>query len=269
MCKVSSYLTGNTLLLRYKDQPVNAGKQSLFIVRTIGNTQIHSVGRMQSFSMLKQVVHIESLGCKGLMAGFGNRGAEHSLRLLCKVRQRALNILNIVSLCYVESSGTAVCARMHTVKGVGPHGTLGERTSHVWCGFFYNHSANITQPVFRRRYVLFVGALELPADVEMAPKYTLPDGNRIVASFKNASIVSARCSFQQRSMMITAFNLQSVQSSRKHDCSVERTESFLTTAVPFPASAAVPFPAIESAVVSRIPSHQSLHAHIFKNTVKR
>jgi hypothetical protein len=32
------------------------GKQSLFIVRTIRNTQIHCVGRMQSFSMLKQVV---------------------------------------------------------------------------------------------------------------------------------------------------------------------------------------------------------------------
>jgi hypothetical protein len=33
------------------------GKQSLFIVRTIRNTQIHCVGRMQSFSVLKQVVY--------------------------------------------------------------------------------------------------------------------------------------------------------------------------------------------------------------------
>jgi hypothetical protein len=45
--KFSSYLTGNTRL-HYKAQPVNAGlgKQSLFTVRTIRNTQIHSVGRM-------------------------------------------------------------------------------------------------------------------------------------------------------------------------------------------------------------------------------
>jgi hypothetical protein len=38
------------------------GKQSLFIVRTIRNTQIHCVGRMQSFGMLKQVVHIVTTG---------------------------------------------------------------------------------------------------------------------------------------------------------------------------------------------------------------
>jgi hypothetical protein len=55
--------------------------------------------------------------------------------------------------------------------------------------------------------------------------------------------------------------IQGVQSSRKHDCIVQRTEHFPATAVPFPA--------IESAVVSLIPSHQSLHAHIYKNTVKR
>jgi hypothetical protein len=63
--------------------------------------------------------------------------------------------------------------------------------------------------------------------------------------------------------------IQGVQSSRKHDCSVERTERFPATAVPFSASAAVPFPAVESAVMSLIPSHQSLHAHIYTNTVKR
>jgi hypothetical protein len=33
------------------------GKQSLFIVRTIRNTQIHSVGRMQSFSMVNKMVY--------------------------------------------------------------------------------------------------------------------------------------------------------------------------------------------------------------------
>jgi hypothetical protein len=57
-------------------------------------------------------------------------------------------------------------------------------------------------------------------------------------------------------------HIQGVQSSRKHDCSVERTERFPATAVPFPASAAVPFPAIESAVVSLIP-HISLYMHTF------
>jgi hypothetical protein len=37
----------------------------LFIVRTIRNTEIHSVGKMKSFRVLKQVVHIEPLGFKG------------------------------------------------------------------------------------------------------------------------------------------------------------------------------------------------------------
>jgi hypothetical protein len=37
-------------------------KQSPFIVRTIRNTQIHCVGRMQSFSVLKRVVHIVTTG---------------------------------------------------------------------------------------------------------------------------------------------------------------------------------------------------------------
>jgi hypothetical protein len=38
----SPYIAGNTLRLCYKAQPVNAvyGKRSLFIVRTIWNTQI-------------------------------------------------------------------------------------------------------------------------------------------------------------------------------------------------------------------------------------
>jgi hypothetical protein len=33
-------------------------KQSLFIVRTIRNTQMHCVGRVQSFSVLNQLVRI-------------------------------------------------------------------------------------------------------------------------------------------------------------------------------------------------------------------
>jgi hypothetical protein len=58
------YLTGNTLRLSYKALPVNAvwGKQSLFIMRTIRNTQIVCVGRMESLSTLKQVVHIVTNG---------------------------------------------------------------------------------------------------------------------------------------------------------------------------------------------------------------
>jgi hypothetical protein len=38
------------------------GKESLFIVRTIWNTQIDSLGRMQSFGVLEQVVHIVTTG---------------------------------------------------------------------------------------------------------------------------------------------------------------------------------------------------------------
>jgi hypothetical protein len=53
----SSYLTGNTLLLRYK-----ANRFMLFIVRPMWNTQIHSGGRMQSYGILKRVVHIETSG---------------------------------------------------------------------------------------------------------------------------------------------------------------------------------------------------------------
>jgi hypothetical protein len=53
-----------TLRLRYEDQPVNnvQGKQSLFIMRIIWNTQILSIGRMQSFSVLKRVMHMVTTG---------------------------------------------------------------------------------------------------------------------------------------------------------------------------------------------------------------
>jgi hypothetical protein len=52
------------LCSHYKDQTVIAvlGKQSLFIVRIAGNTQVCYVGRLQSFSILKQLVHREPLG---------------------------------------------------------------------------------------------------------------------------------------------------------------------------------------------------------------
>jgi hypothetical protein len=39
---------------------------ALFIVKTIGNTQIHSVGRRQGFSVLNQVIPIVTTGFKGL-----------------------------------------------------------------------------------------------------------------------------------------------------------------------------------------------------------
>jgi hypothetical protein len=62
--KFSSYLTGNTLRLRYRDRSVNAvyGEKCLFTGWTIRNTQIHCVGRMQSFTMLQQVVHMLTNG---------------------------------------------------------------------------------------------------------------------------------------------------------------------------------------------------------------
>jgi hypothetical protein len=36
--------------------------RALFIVRTIRNIKLHSVGRMQSLSVLEQVIHVEPLG---------------------------------------------------------------------------------------------------------------------------------------------------------------------------------------------------------------
>jgi hypothetical protein len=50
--KLNSYLTGSTLGLHHTDQPVNA-----VYCENHTNTQIHCVGRIQCFSILKQVVH--------------------------------------------------------------------------------------------------------------------------------------------------------------------------------------------------------------------
>jgi hypothetical protein len=44
-------LTGNTLSLRYKDQPVSAVQENHF----------HSVGRRHNFNILKQVVHVVTI----------------------------------------------------------------------------------------------------------------------------------------------------------------------------------------------------------------
>jgi hypothetical protein len=49
--KSSSYLTGNTLRLRYEDHQINA-----VIVKDIRNTRIGCVGRLQSLSVLKGAV---------------------------------------------------------------------------------------------------------------------------------------------------------------------------------------------------------------------
>jgi hypothetical protein len=46
--KFSLYLTGNTLRLGCENQPVNAVQWN-----SLGDTQIHSVGKIQSFGVLK------------------------------------------------------------------------------------------------------------------------------------------------------------------------------------------------------------------------
>jgi hypothetical protein len=59
--------------IRYKTQPVNAvGKQSLFIVRTVRNTQIHSVGRMARILIF---LNVEAVGAYSLQCPFNNQWA--------------------------------------------------------------------------------------------------------------------------------------------------------------------------------------------------
>jgi hypothetical protein len=55
--KFSPYLTGNTLRLRYKCQPVNAVSETIavFFVRTIRN-----LGRRQSLCVLKHAVYSDN-----------------------------------------------------------------------------------------------------------------------------------------------------------------------------------------------------------------
>jgi hypothetical protein len=59
----SSYLTGSTSRLGYKAQPVNAvlGNSRCLLWEPYG-TQMHYVGRMQGFVVLKRVVHIVTTG---------------------------------------------------------------------------------------------------------------------------------------------------------------------------------------------------------------
>lgn len=49
-----------------KTNQVMRFKQLLFIVRTIQNTRNNTIGRVQSFKMLKQGVHIVTTGIKEL-----------------------------------------------------------------------------------------------------------------------------------------------------------------------------------------------------------
>jgi hypothetical protein len=53
---LSSYFTGNTLRLRYEDQQVNAVYEMIALCcKNIRNIQVHSVGRMRIYSMLKHI----------------------------------------------------------------------------------------------------------------------------------------------------------------------------------------------------------------------
>jgi hypothetical protein len=53
-------MSEEALRLHHNDHLVNAvlGQQLMFFVRTIQNSQMSSVGRMQSLGILKEVVHI-------------------------------------------------------------------------------------------------------------------------------------------------------------------------------------------------------------------
>jgi hypothetical protein len=60
----SSHITENTFRFCYKDQPVNAIRRSNYglLREAYERTEMHYVGRMQSFSMLKKVVHTVTTG---------------------------------------------------------------------------------------------------------------------------------------------------------------------------------------------------------------
>jgi hypothetical protein len=56
------YLTRNRLNLRYKDQTVNAVRETIEVCCDNLKKQINSVGGMQNFSFFKQMVHIVTVG---------------------------------------------------------------------------------------------------------------------------------------------------------------------------------------------------------------
>jgi hypothetical protein len=62
--KSSSYLTGNTLHLHYRAQPVNAvwGNSRCLLWEPYGTNRLRCVDRMHSFGMLKRVVNIVTTG---------------------------------------------------------------------------------------------------------------------------------------------------------------------------------------------------------------
>jgi hypothetical protein len=59
------------------------GKQSQFIVRTAQNIKICSVGRMQKFSMAKQVGHVEPSGFKEAESAYNILIQLHFLPTFC------------------------------------------------------------------------------------------------------------------------------------------------------------------------------------------
>jgi hypothetical protein len=58
--KSSLYHTENTLRFRYKDQSVKLFRETVAVYYE--NQTKHSVDRMRSFGMIRQVVHIETTG---------------------------------------------------------------------------------------------------------------------------------------------------------------------------------------------------------------
>jgi hypothetical protein len=121
--KFSLYLTGNTLRLHYKAQPVNAvwGNSRCLLLRTILNTQIHCVGRLQSSIMLKQVVYIRvvtamlwrvNIGCS-----FKNAAEDELMVAYCSFLHSGLLFVNF----HVSSFKHALlvaCSKLHWYSGL-------------------------------------------------------------------------------------------------------------------------------------------------------
>jgi hypothetical protein len=60
--RLAVYLTGNTLSLRYKHQPVILFRETVAVYCNEHTKQIKSVGKTQSSSTSMQVVHIVTTG---------------------------------------------------------------------------------------------------------------------------------------------------------------------------------------------------------------
>lgn len=60
--KLHSRLKGNMLYARYEDQLVTLLRERRSLLGETQNKQMHSVRRLQYFSMLKHVVHVVTIG---------------------------------------------------------------------------------------------------------------------------------------------------------------------------------------------------------------